>query len=108
MNQSPSHLPTPPRPIALCSTVAPLMAENDATNNTYVKLGDAGTPARDAATPQFVRDTLDWVARTQPVLDQHPDVDPFLRRSMQRFIIDDLHLLGVPGSQVVDSRLIGG
>jgi len=23
---------------ALCSTVAPLMAENDATNNTYVKL----------------------------------------------------------------------
>jgi len=70
------------------------MAENDATNNTYVGLGDAGTPARDAATPQFVRDTLDWVARTQPVLDQHSDIDPFLRRSMQRFI-DDLHLLAV-------------
>ncbi|WP_431241084.1 hypothetical protein ACQ86B_28705 (plasmid) [Mycolicibacterium aichiense] len=68
------------------------MAENDQTNNTYAKTGDAGTPARDAATPKFISDTLDWIRKAQPILDQHPDVDPFFRRSLQRFI-DDQHLI---------------
>jgi hypothetical protein len=79
---------------ALCTAIAPLMAEHDQFSNTYVRLGDAGTPTRDAATPQFISDTEDWIGRIQPVLDQNPDVDPFFRRSLQRFI-DDLHLVVV-------------
>lgn len=77
---------------ALCTAIGPLMAENDQTNNAYVKSGDAGTPARDAATPKFISDTLNWIGRALPILDQHPDVDPFFHRSLQRFI-DDQHLL---------------
>jgi len=76
----------------LCAEIAPLMAENDQITNGYVDLGKPGTPARDAATPQFVNDTLAWVGRVQPILDQHPDVEPYFRRSLQRFI-DDRRLL---------------
>lgn len=79
---------------ALCTAIAPLMTENDQTNNAYVKSGDAGTPARDAATPKFISDTLNWIGRAQPILDQNPDVDPFFKRSLQRFI-DDQHLIVV-------------
>jgi hypothetical protein len=79
---------------ALCTAIAPLMAENDHTNNAYVKSGDAGTPARDGATPKFISDTLNWIGRAQPILDQHPGVDPYFQRSLQRFI-DDQHLLVV-------------
>jgi len=76
---------------ALCTAIAPLMAENDRFSNGYVDLGEPGTPARDAATPKYISDTLDWISRVQPIVDQHPDVDPFFRRSLQRFI-DDQHL----------------
>jgi len=79
---------------ALCAEIAPLMAENDQITNGYVDQGEPGTPARDAATRQFVNDTLAWVARAQPVLDQHPNVEPYFRRSLQRFI-DDRRLLVV-------------
>ncbi len=79
---------------ALCTAIAPLMGETDRTTKAWVDLGEAGTPARDAATPKFITDTQDWVRRIQPVLDQHPDVDPFLKRSLQRFI-DDQHLMVV-------------
>ncbi|WP_234714218.1 hypothetical protein [Mycolicibacterium chlorophenolicum] len=79
---------------ALCTAIAPLMAESDRFSNAWTDLGEPGTPARDAATPKFISDTLDWIGRAQPMLDQHPDVDPFFRRSLQRFI-DDLHLLVV-------------
>lgn len=68
------------------------MAENDQFSNAYVRLGDAGTPARDAATPKFITDTQDWIRRIQPVLDQNPNVDPFFQRSLQRYI-DDQHLI---------------
>lgn len=73
---------------ALCTAIAPLMAENNRINNEYAHLGDAGTPARDAATPKFISDTQDWVARVQPVVDEHPGADPFFRRTLQRFIDD--------------------
>jgi len=73
---------------ALCTEIAPLMAENDRFSNGYVDLGEPGTPARDAATPKYISDTLDWISRVQPIVDQHPDVDPYLRRSLQRFIDD--------------------
>lgn len=79
---------------ALCTAIAPLMAESDRFSNAWTDLGEPGTPARDRATPKFISDTLDWIGRAQPMLDQHPDVDPFFRRSLQRFI-DDLHLLVV-------------
>lgn len=79
---------------ALCTAIAPLMGETDRITKTWAGLGEAGTPARDAATPKFVTDTQDWVRRIQPVLDQHPDVDPFFKRSLQRFI-DDQHLMVV-------------
>ena len=77
---------------ALCKAIAPLMAESDRMHNSYVDLGDPGTPARDAATPKFITDTQDWIRRIQPVVDANPNVDPFLQRSLQR-VIDDQHLL---------------
>ncbi len=77
---------------ALCTAIAPLMAENDAFANTYARLGEAGTPARDAATPKFIADTKDWISRIQPIVDQHPEADPYLRRTLQRFI-DDQNLI---------------
>ncbi|PBA42258.1 hypothetical protein CKJ63_07385 [Mycobacterium avium] len=70
------------------------MAESDRFSNAWTDLGEPGTPARDTATPKFVSDTLNWIGRAQPILDQHPDVDPYFQRSLQRFI-DDLHLLVV-------------
>lgn len=79
---------------ALCTAIAPLMAENDRFSNGYVDLGEPGTPARDAATPKFISDTLDWIARIQPIVDENPDVDPYFRRSLQRFI-DGRHLFVV-------------
>jgi hypothetical protein len=79
---------------ALCSAIAPLMAEDDQFSNAYARLGEAGTPARDAATPKFISDTQDWIRRIQPVLDQNPDTDPYFRRSLQRYI-DDQRLIVV-------------
>jgi hypothetical protein len=68
------------------------MAEINGISNTYLALGEAGTPARDSALPKFISDTQDWIGRVQPILDQHPDARPFFRRSLQRFI-DDRNLL---------------
>jgi hypothetical protein len=84
---------------ALCTAIAPLMAESDRVSNAYMNLGPAGSPSRDAALPKYIADTQDWVKRIQPVLDDHPDISPFLKRSLQRFI-DDRELLAadlVPG-----------
>jgi hypothetical protein len=79
---------------ALCTAIAPLMTEDDHQVNTYVGLGAAGTPARDAALPKFISDTQDWVRRIQPVVDSHTGTDPFFERTLQRFI-DDRKLLAV-------------
>jgi hypothetical protein len=79
---------------ALCTALAPLMAEDDQFSNAYVRLGDPGTPARDAATPKFITDTQNWIRRIQPVVDQNPSADPYFRRSLQRYI-DDQHLIVV-------------
>jgi hypothetical protein len=77
---------------ALCTAIAPPMAESDRTTKAWVALGEPGTPARDAATPKFITDTQDWIRRMQPIVDANPDVDPFFQRSLQRFI-DDQHLM---------------
>lgn len=79
---------------ALCTAIGPLLAEGDEINNAYGDLGEAGTPARDAATAKFIRDSLDWVRRVQPIIDQHPDADRFLQRSIQRSV-DDTHLIAL-------------
>ncbi|WP_317188931.1 hypothetical protein [Mycobacterium avium] len=73
---------------ALCTAIAPLMAEDDRTSNTWRNSGDPGTPARDAALPKFRSDTENWVGRIQPILDQQADANPILRRTLQRFIDD--------------------
>ena len=77
---------------ALCTAIAPLMTEVNRISNTYLGLGEAGTPARDRTLPKFISDMQDWIGRVQPILDQHPDARPFFRRSLQRFI-DDRNLL---------------
>ncbi len=85
--------------LAVCTAIAPLMSELDKFSNAYVDLGDAGTPGRDAALPRFISDTQNWVAKIQPIVDQHPTMDPRLRRTLQR-LIDDRALMTsdmVPG-----------
>jgi hypothetical protein len=77
---------------ALCTAIAPLMSESDRIAKAYTSLGPAGTPAWNVGVPKFVSDTKDWVARIQPVVDSHPDADPFLRRSLQRFVDDQRFL----------------
>lgn len=64
-------------------------------SNAYARLGDAGTPECDAATTNSSPTPQDWVRRIQPVLDQHPVVEPYyFKRSLQRYI-DDQHLIVV-------------
>jgi len=72
----------------LCEAVAPLIRESADVGKSFVNLGPAGTPARDAGIPQYQDSVSDWVKRIQPILDQHPDADPFFKRTMQRFIDD--------------------
>lgn len=91
-SSTPAAGDTPQADRALCTAIGPLLAEENLINNEYGDLGDSGTPSRDAATPQFITDILDWIRRVQPVVDEHQDADPFLRRSVQRFI-DDKHLI---------------
>jgi hypothetical protein len=85
---------------ALCTAIAPLMAESDRVTKAWRGSGVPDSPERNAATPQYIRETQDWARRIQPIIDSNPDVDPYLRRSLQRFV-DDARLLvadlGAPG-----------
>jgi hypothetical protein len=76
---------------ALCEAIAPLMAESNKAAKEFFDLGEQGTSARDAALPKFAADTKDWAHRAQAILDANPDVQPFLARTLQRYI-DDLKL----------------
>jgi hypothetical protein len=78
---------------ALCSAIAPLMTESDRISKAYSNLGPAGSPTYSAGISTFVADTKNWVGRIQPAIDGHPDVDPFLRRSLQRFVDDRRYLV---------------
>jgi hypothetical protein len=75
----------------LCEDAGPLLRESNETGKAFVNLGRSGTPARDAGIPQYEASVLDWVKRIQPVLDDHPAADPFLRRTLQR-MIDDIRV----------------
>ena len=46
---------------ALCTAIAPMMAEGDRITKGWIGIGKPGTPARDAATPKFITDTRDWM-----------------------------------------------
>lgn len=75
----------------LCTAIAPLMSEYSRTAKAWFALGQPGTPARDAALPQFISDTEDWVARVDAVMDEHTGVQPRFERTLQRYV-DDLWL----------------
>jgi hypothetical protein len=74
----------------LCEAVGPLLHESDETGKAFVNLGQTGTPARDAGIADYQASVLDWVKRIQPVIDDHPSADPYLRRMLQR-MVDDIH-----------------
>ena len=78
---------------ALCTAISPLMADSNRVAKAYSSLGPAGSPAWNAGVPTFVSDTKDWLGRIQPVIDGHPDADPFFRRSLQRFVDDRRFLI---------------
>lgn len=78
---------------ALCLAMAPLFAEDDKKSNEWNATGDPGTPARDAALLAYRVFSEDWAGRAQDILDAHPDADPFLRRTTQRFIDDRVLLV---------------
>lgn len=73
-----------------CEAVGPLLRESNETGKAFVNLGQTGTPARDAGIANYRASVLDWVKRIQPVLDQNPSADPYLRRMLQR-MVDDIH-----------------
>lgn len=73
---------------ALCTAIAPLMAESDRTAHEFVDPGPAGSPERDAAIPSYRAQTGEWARRTQDVLNAHYDASPFFQRTLQRFIDD--------------------
>jgi hypothetical protein len=91
---------------ALCQAIGPLMTESNKQAKDWVGLGEQGSPTRDAALPQFVTDTKDWARRAQVVVDDHLDANPFLHRTLQRYIDDlSLYVINVsPGpKQIYDS-----
>lgn len=78
---------------SLCTAIAPLMSESNRTAQVYSNLGPANSSDWNAGIPKFLSDTKDWVGRIQPVIDGHPDADPYLRRSIQRFVDDRRYLV---------------
>jgi hypothetical protein len=73
---------------ALCTAIAPLMTDSNRVAKTLSSLAPAGSPAWNAGLPNFVSDTKSWLGRIQPLIDSHPAVDPYLYRSLQRFVDD--------------------
>lgn len=91
---------------ALCEAIAPLMAESNKQAKDWVGLGEQGSPTRDAALPKFVADTKAWARQAQDIVDHHADANPFLHRTLQRYVDDlSLYVINVsPGpKQIYDS-----
>lgn len=76
---------------ALCEAIAPLIKESSGNKNDFVKLGEPGSPERNAGIPNFVEITQDWVSRAQEVLDAHAEPPRYLTRTLQRYV-DDMRL----------------
>lgn len=79
---------------ALCSAIAPLMAEDNRVAKALSDQAPSSSPGWKTALPKFVSDTKDWLGRIQPVIDSHPNVDPYLSRSLNRFVDDQRYLVG--------------
>jgi len=77
---------------ALCAAIAPLMAADDRASNAFIDTGPAGSTERDAAQAKYRSDTEVWITQIQPIADAHRDADPFLLRTLQRFV-DDRNLM---------------
>jgi hypothetical protein len=77
---------------AFCTDIAPLMGESDKTAQAF-NHNDKNSPEWKAGAQTFVNDTKAWVGRMQPVIDSHGDADPYLLRSMQRFVDDRRYLI---------------
>ena len=71
---------------ALCEAIGPLMKESNDVTNAFVAKGDANSPERLAAVPQFKTDTFDVTDRLQEVLNGHADPPRYLTRTLQSYI----------------------
>lgn len=78
---------------ALCTTIAPLMTNYDRTTSDWRASGDPGMPTRDAALPKYRSDTEDWARQSQAALDAIPNASAFLKRTLQRYIDDQILLV---------------
>lgn len=100
--------PSPPTPVpqaeeqllfvddadkALCEVIGPLMREQSDRTRDFMHIGDAASPERLGAIPQYKADTLAWAKRIQPLLNQHADPPRYLTRTLQRYI-DGMLLYG--------------
>jgi hypothetical protein len=77
---------------AFCTDIAPLMGESNKTAQAFSRVGK-DSPEWKAAAEKFIPETKEWVSRMQPVIDSHGDADPYLLRSMQRFVDDQRDLV---------------
>jgi hypothetical protein len=77
---------------AFCTDIAPLMTESNATAQAFSRVGK-DSPDWKAAAEKYIPATKDWDRRMQPVIDSHGDADPFLLRSMQRFVDNQRDLI---------------
>jgi len=78
---------------AFCTDIAPLMTDSDKTAQAFNRNGKPNSPEWKSGVPSFVTDTKSWVGRMQTVIDSHGDADPYLSRSMQRFVDDRRYLI---------------
>ncbi len=79
---------------ALCTAIAPILADSDQVVNAWINAGPDGSPARDAALQTFKMQNADWTKRAQEVLDANPSAGAFFQRTLQRYI-DDHRLLAL-------------
>ena len=77
---------------AFCTDIAPLMTESNKTAQAFSHVGK-DSPDWKAAAEKYIPATKEWVGRMQPVIDSHGDADPYLLRSMQRFVDDQRDLV---------------
>jgi hypothetical protein len=71
---------------ALCEVIAPLMREQSDRTRNFQNLGEAASPERLGAIPQYKADTLDWAKRIESLLNEHAEPPRYLTRTLQRYI----------------------
>lgn len=77
---------------AFCTDIAPLVTESDKSSRAFSSLDKKSPDFKTAAQP-FITETKSLVGRMQTVIDAHGDADPFLTRSMQRFVDDQRYII---------------